>query len=480
MGFLLVNSLSDGEYEVYKILGDATLQFVSNQIGQRNKKLPLNAGSYLILSDCSYKMALIYPHKTTELVTHTIHFNPPKPAEPGDIFNIQCNRHQQTHPPQYINQRFELTVFPSSIDMLVGMRPLKLNLSGEIFNTPQNLTFNLSMLRVAPATTAFKVEPAPYFISPSDGQLAVTQSQDFGKWQFLLPGTYTITVNGTQRQVSLKENESISIEPSYIKLEVSPAVNIDRYLSIKGEPYTAEFNDRRTFTINTIYPFISETVHFRLDGETKASVLTLKPTELINIPLRSVEVSLNCGPWEWECLGKRDISLFETDSPYPFMHGNSDLPILFSKEDVQIEIEGAQSLRYKIERGKRDSVFETGQVLLKPKPTHKAGQLSLLVRVEGDGNVSGQSYDIPYIRDSRMHLITGSYFLNHYHVLGAHTQTGGVQLSSRSTLMIKKGDLKELGFDYYLSEEKLQSLSQPTTRMKGVKQSLLKRPFLAF
>lgn len=480
-GSLLVHSLKSGEYEVYKILGDSSLQFVSNKIGQLNEQLELHTGNYLVLGDCSYQIAMIHSGKTTELIAHSLTFVPPIPSEAGDLFSIQCNRYPQTHPPQQIRQRFELNVFPGMIDMLVGMKPLKLNLGLDEFKTPQNLTFDLAALRVSPVTRSFPVEAPPYFISPSEGQLAITQPQEFGKWQFLMPGHYTVTVNGTQREVDLKEKESISLDPSYIKFECSSNIDMDRYQAIKGEPYTAELNDKRAFTVNTVYPLISETVNFRLDGATKAEILTLQAQTLTTVILRSVEVSLNCGPWEWECLGKRDISLFETNSPYPFLHGSTDLPILFSKDEVQIEIEGAQSLRYKIPKGKRDSVFETGQLLLKPKVMFKPGQLSLLMRVEGDNlNVLGQSYDIPYIRDTRMHLITGAYSLSHFYVTGAHTQTGGTQLSSRIQVGIKKGEVKEISFDYYLPEDKFESYSQSSGNGVRTKVSGKDRPFVAF
>lgn len=480
-GFLLVNSLKSGEFEVYKILGDSSLQFVSNQIGQLNKNLELNAGTYLVLGDCSYQIASIQVGKTTELMSHSLTFVPPITPEAGDLFNIQCNRYPQTHPPQQINQRFELTLFPGTIDMLVGMKPLKVNLGIEEFKAPQNLTFNLAALRVSPATNNFPVETPPYFTSPSDGQVTVTQPQEFGKWQFLLAGNYTVTVNGTQRDVQLKEKDSVSLDPSYLKFECSSSVAIDRYQAIKGEPYTAELNDKRAFAVNTVYPLISETVNYRLDGATKAETLTLNARALTTVTLRSVEVSLNCGPWEWECLGKRDISLYETNALYPFMHGSTDLPILFAQEEVQIEIEGAQSLRYKIPKGKRDSIFETGQLLLKPKISFKPGQLSLLMRVEGDNtHVLGQSYDIPYIRDTRIHLITGSYSLSHFYVLGAHTQTGGTQMSSKTQVLVKKGEVKEFNFDYYLPEDKFETFSQSNANVGRARPTSKDRNFLAF
>ncbi len=480
-GTLLVHSLKNGDYEVYKILGDASFQFVSIQIGQLNKTLSLQPGNYLILGDCSHQIVHIHPQKTTEIIAHSLTFTPPIAPEAEDIFTIQCHRYPQTHPPQNINHRFELTVFPGIIDMLVGLRPMRLDLSKPEFKEVRELNFDLSAIRVSPTLANIPAEVPPYFISPADGQLAITQSQSFGKWQFLLPGHYLITVNGTQKELMVNGKESVSIDSAYLKFATSPNVDIERYLAIKGEPYTAEINDRRGFMVNTVYPLISETIQYRLDGATKAETLSLKPGELLTIPLRSVEVSLNCSPWEWECLGKRDVSLFEPNSSYPFLHGSTDLPILFAKEDVQIELEGAQHLHYKIAKGKQDTMLETGQLLLKPKPTFKHGQLTLLVRVDGDNNIiQGQSYDIPYLRETRIHLIAGLYNLSHFYTAGAHAQNGGTQLSSRNAIAIRKGDIREFSFDYYLSEDKFENYSQSTANAIRSKATSKDRSFVIF
>lgn len=482
-GFLLVNSLNSGEYEVYKIIGETTLQFISNQIGHLNEKLPLAPGGYLVLGDCSYQVAMIHPNRTTELLTHTVIFVPPLKPEEGDLFKIQCNRHPQTHPPQHINKRFELTVFPGNFDMLVGMRALHIRTT--FFKTPQSLKYNLSAIRVSPFLKEYVVDNSPYFVSPLDGQNSLTQSLDVGKWQFLLPGPYVVTLNGTDKHVEALANEAISIDPSYIKFETSPELDMGRYLAIKGEPYTAEINDKRSFAVNTIYPLISESLQYRLEGSIKAETLLLKPQSFNLIPLRSVEVSLRCGPWEWECLGKRDVSLYAIDSTSPFMHGNTDLPILFNRDDVQIEIEGAQSLRYKVPNSKRDHVFETGQIILKPQPVYIPSYLSLLVRLDGDNvNVLGQSYDIPYSRESRMNLIVGSYSLNHYFMKGNNPQANGIATTTRTIVNISKGTSKEIYFDYYLQEEKHKAFTQQTstTKNKGPRNSLSSKSkaFVAF
>ena len=480
-GTLVVHALKEGEFEVYKILGDSTLQFVSNQIGRLNTSLSLQVGNYLILGDCSHHFASIHPNKTTDVIAHSLVFIPPRIPEANDLFTIQCNRHPKTHAPQQILSRFELTIFPGKVEMLVGMKPMSLDLNTEIYKAPQILSFDLAATQVAGLADRFPIEASPYFLSPKDAQISVTQRQDCGKWQFVLPGTYLLTVNGSEREISIQPKEALAVKPFYFIFTSSGSVDLSRYQAIKGEPYTIEINDKRAFSVNVAYPLISPSVTYRLDGESKGTNLQLKPQELTTVELRSVEVSLNCGPWEWECLGKRDVSLFEPGSPYPFLHGSTDLPILYSRDEVEIELEGAQSLRYRIPKTKRDSSFETGQIILRPRPLFRPGQLSLLVRIEGDSSgVFGQSYDIPYARETRMSLISGDYRLNHFFVIGSHLQTGGSQGYTKSSFSIRKGDIREQTFDYFVSEDKFETISANLGTASKARTSSRDRPFQVY
>src|SRR5690242_17367055 len=96
-GVLHVVAPSAGSYEIYAIAGDATLQYVSEQVGQYNVDLPLNPGTYLILADCSHQMVDINANTTTRLLAHSVQFIPPISPSADDIFSIQCSRYEKSN-----------------------------------------------------------------------------------------------------------------------------------------------------------------------------------------------------------------------------------------------------------------------------------------------------------------------------------------------------------------------------------------------
>src|SRR5690606_21262856 len=83
-GTLHIEAPSAGSYEIYSIAGDASLQFVADQVGHYNEDLVLRPGSYLILADCSHQTVVIQPGETSRLVAHRVHFIPPHPPDEGD------------------------------------------------------------------------------------------------------------------------------------------------------------------------------------------------------------------------------------------------------------------------------------------------------------------------------------------------------------------------------------------------------------
>ena len=73
---------------------------------------------------------------------------------------------------------------------------------------------------------------------------------------------------------------------------------------------------------------------------------------------------------------------------------------------VQVEIEGSKGIRYQLTSQQRDSVLQTGQVVLHPNPIFKQGYVSALVRIEAVKEPQlGYSYDVKLGNASTFTLI---------------------------------------------------------------------------
>lgn len=225
-----------------------------------------------------------------------------------------------------------------------------------------------------------------------------------------------------------------------------------------------EVNDHFAFLTDKVYPLMPGDMSYRLHDANKHGSLHLSAGALTTVKLRSVQVNLNCGPWEWECLGKRDVNLYEKDAPYPFIESSTDIPIMFAYEtDIQVELEGSRGLRQLIQAHVRTSIFETAELHLVPEPSVRPAQLSYLVRLEPESpQLAGFSHDIPYTKTTSLPLMVGTYSLHHYFLLG-HNFATTPRGSNKTKLTLQKGDSRTLSFDYFLPEHKGMA-SVPTSK----------------
>lgn len=452
-GFLLVEAPQKGIFELYKIVGDSTLQFVSIQVGKFNQKLKLSAGSYLVLGDCSHEMVIINPNELKKIVAHTVNFIPPKAPQPGDLFTVQCSRYEKTQSRQKLNNHFSFNMFGGKRDLLVGMRPFVVSLEGQKFQEkPQSILYHLAALQVTKLDSS---KQPLFFVSPESEFLSITQAQEFGRWQFLLPGPYRVTVNGTSQFVDLKEGEAQILHSAQLKISSSEGLDMNAYRSIKGKPYTIETQDQHQFDINQTYPVLPGELKLLFDGFLKLTSIQIQPNQLTEIKMNSVIVKLDCGYWEWECLGKKEVMLFEKNQPYPFVESISDLPILYLGEGIEVGIEGGNGLRYQISEIKKDIVLNTGKVVMTPNPTYKPGFYTDLVRIQGGHSpFIGYSYDIPANKISTMTLIAGDYALVQY----ISSKNNEVRSLSKRNIHVQAESVEYLDFDFLLAEPK--ALSQ--------------------
>ena len=460
-GSLLIESRQEGSYEIYSVAGDASLQFVSEQMGHFNKPLTLSPGSYLILADCSHRHIIIHPGEQVLIRVHQVEFTPPHPASPEDLFTVQCSRYEKFQMKQQISNRFVFNLISDAVDFLVGMQPLRVVFRppAEIKQTdsPENKVFRLSALQVDHWKEPQQTDEPPYFVSPAENLLSITQAQDFGHWQFLLPGSYTVEVNGTSQVVTLRENESRKIRPAGLQISATPATDLSLYRQIRGSPFRIELNDRHLFEVNNLYPVLPGKARLRLDRSGRTQQIGFNENIVTKKELHGVLVDSGCAPWEWECLGNTEVNVYLPNEHYPFLESISDVPILFPDSSVQIGLEGSKGLRYQVPENRKFTKLKIGQLRIIPKPSFKSGYITELARLESAGRpILGFSHDIPPDRVTTMPLLEGQYHLARY----TYIQQENERSSSKIPVKIDAGETVIVELSYYLPEGRAKLLSR--------------------
>lgn len=475
-GKVKVISSVNGTYDIYKIASTSPLQFVSETIGKFNEDVDLKPGEYLILSDCSSETVVVRPNNRITLISHQITFIPPIPPAPEDKFTIQCDRYVETKSRQYLNNQYTLNILNGKREILVGMDPFILDLEKVGFSgSPQKLSFNLAAIQV----NSYEGMPPKtnYFISPTGGRLSFTEIQEFGKWQFLLPGKYQVEVNGTKMDISLTDQEKKVINPAFLKVSVSPTVNLNLSSQIQGSPLYVELNGSHWLDLNETYPVLPGTMTIRLTNSNIPFEVNLQEGETLVKPARSVMVENDCSPWQWNCLGGINVFLYEKDKTYSFAKGTTDVPILFFIEDVSVMVEGSRNILYQLPN-KQDTNLKIGKVKFVPSYSHKPGLITDLARVESTGTPTrGHSLDLVLDHESVMPLVAGTYKFTQYTLV---TSTDGNRSKSEIPLHVRPGSTLTVPYTVLLNEKKFAAYRESLEsqeKSKGKKYNLSRVPY---
>lgn len=413
--------------------------------------MPLTPGSYLVLADCSFETVTIYPEKTKTLEVYEVNFPPPQAPQGGDIFSIQCSRFDKIGARQNTVDRYSMKLLEGMREILVGMVPLKIDLTDPAKTGSKTLTFPLSALRVESQGVA---QPAiPYFVSPIEGTLSITQSQQFGRWQFLLPGKYRLELHGTELDVELSKGEARTVNPATLLIATPPTVRLDLAAQITGSPLFLEINSDHWLALNETYQVLPGRTNIRFSGATQSKELNFEEAKSYVIEPRSVLVDLGCAPTDRPCFGSREVFLYRPDEPYPIAKGVSNVPLLFFDEQVFIGVEGARDIRLELSKRESDTVIKTGKIDFAIDAVHRPGQISDLVRIDTIGApLAGHSVDFPMERKLSMYLFPGRYHLEHFVTL---QNVDGERKKLTTAFSMESGASKKLEVTLFLSEKKL-------------------------
>jgi hypothetical protein len=455
-GSLTVQFAGSGTYEIYKLANEQPLQFVSESSSHFNERIPLSPGSYMVLADCSSEIVNIYPGSDVTLVAHQVNFIPLQPPSERDKFSIQCQRSEKTRNRQSLTNRYTLSVLTGMRDLLVGMVPMRIDLtsSGAANGAASSrvVSYVLSSISI-PETHQNSANQ--FFVSPIGGVTPYTENQMPGAKLFVLKGKYEVQLNGTKLSLELAEGESRNILPGTLRISTSANADIARAEQVRGAPLFAEINGEHYLNLNTTYPVLPGKIDVRLATSVRARPFDIVEGQNLNIHARNVQVDLGCSENDWACLGSRKIRLFEKDKNYHFAEGQTDAPILFFESDVAIGVEGSRNIKMNLSSAD-DIKLKVGFIEVIPTPIHKPGILTDLMRVEpSGGGMTGASLDMTLDKSTVMPLIAGHYSLSQY----TFFTSDGSRRKTAQSVVITAGQKSKFEVQTFLSEKRMSAIN---------------------
>ena len=456
-GFLTINAAFESQsVEIFKINdNDDTFSLTGEVVVAPNTKMELDPGTYLVMADCSHELIILRPYDHIKLNLTRLKLLPPEVNFDPSDFSIQCDRFKASIFRQQLTGNFELNILEGERNMLVNMAPLRVIQKPKHIQTPNLI--HLSALRVGQEESE-KALKQKYFISLLDETISITKPMQLGRWFLGLEGNYEISINGTKKNIKLQEK---SIEKVNLGgLLVSPPKNVDLTVvsKVRGYPYTIKIDGKHELLPNSIYSLLPGVLEVTLDQSKQKTKVEIYESELTKIPLKSVQVALDCAPWEWECLGRREVMLYQNQENYPFLESITDIPILFIGSDIKLGIAESRGIKVDIPNNKFEHKFSTGTLILKPEILSSKNYITDLVRLaSGSKNIKGKSLDIPKLRLSKMRLIAGKYKLEYF-----QTSLGddGERWSTNKSFHISANKITRINVPFYVNEKNIRNCRQ--------------------
>lgn len=449
-GSITVLSSGEGTFDIYKVGKEDPFQLISEYVGEYNKEVQLTPGFYLILADCSSEMVVVLPSSKKTLVSHRVLFTTPNNPENDDKFSILCSRHAKSKSNQKLVNKFELNILSGVREMLVGMIPLKLDLTDTSKGSLQK-EFLLSSFKVEDENNTLAENS--FFVSPLGGLISITEYQSFGKNIYLLPGKYKVQVNGSSMNIVLNAGEVREVVPAFLKITSPKGVVPSEVTKGGGEPLFVEMNESHRLNYDEVYPILPSEFTLRLSDSKVQKVFDVASKENLVVPTNGIKVNFGCKEYEWECFGKKSVFVYQKDADFPFIAGKTDYPILFLDEEVYVEIEGARNIKKKVISSGSLESLDVGYLHIHPKPSLKKGTYTDLLRVEAsDDKLSGYSIDLSLVQPTRLPLLLGSYEISNY--ISYVDDDVGDRTDTKIRVNITKGLERDIFMRIYLKESK--------------------------
>lgn len=468
LGILHVRSLSPGTYEIYKINKKRSKQIISEKIGEYNKDKMLSPGEYLVMAECSSRNIIIEPGKKSELFVHTLKFNTPIKPQYGDLFSLQCMHEGKKNSRQNFVNTFSLNLFPQKAHLLVNLSSLDLDLS-QHEETPQIITYDLAAFRVM--SNMKNSVQVPYFVTPHIKSLSITQAQKLNRWLFLLPGDYQVSLSGTKSRFSLTKGEKRTIQAAYLQVKLPSKRLLNLFTEVSGRPFDLFIYKSHLISFNEIYPVIPMEHKIIFDHSQEPATIQTKQNKLSKITAHSIMVDRGCSPWEWECIGKKEVFVFAQGMLASFYVGKTDAPIIYHQNKIALSMRSSKGIFFYIDSKTKKSVLKTGTIVLKPVPILHPHKVTELIRIEARKKpLYGHSQDVSFTRNTKMMLFEGDYFISSYVRINNKDDQKKV---NKKIVRIKGHQNTEYEFPYFVSKKKYEAMFP--LYLKEKQQALLRK-----
>lgn|GEM_PF-5948318 len=449
-GQLTILSSEDGLYEIYKKDEEKTNRLISSERGTYNKTTPLEVGTYVIFSECSKKEIKIEANKHLKLTAHSLKFIPPKRSLSQANFFVECNNKTEDPHTSVFEKILTFRFLNERETLKVNKKVLFLDFPSNKNKKPHTKRIKLASLKLSSPGLEHNKK---YFLSAEteEKEHKEVQSEKLNLERLVIPGSYHLSLNGSEKIITLKGGEQSILTPAILKVEKPTSFKEKRELKLFATSYYLYLNQKYLLFFNEETPIFSGTHTLNFEDSKETETISIADAERKTLKPQSVLVSSICSTIEKECFGEKDVFLFSEGKDL-FFQGKTDISLFYFKGPIGIGFINSKGLIYWTK--KNETKLHTGVLYLKPFKKHTPGILSEFARLEPvSTTITGYSQDISHKKITKLDLIEGHYRL----VIYLHSENAEEKKKISYPIQIKAGKVQVKEFPFYVSEKNMES-----------------------
>jgi hypothetical protein len=385
--------------------------------------------------------------------------NPEQPAQsnvaltPPSVPDVAATVHTLCLDPldgqrnEWKNRR-EFDILPGTTDFRIGGRLFKIENHGE--NSDKVL---LDLYPVTIVST-FPENEARFYLTPEEKEAksensVVGMTANGSTW--LLPGEYSVEVNGTRRKLSIERGALTEISVGVLRVDMPKNFPMEERLRAGGQPVFVYLDTGALLNMDTDYLVFPGTYTVSIEGSEVQDDFVVEGGQRTVVKTFAARVDVPSCPATFKaCRTPPGITIHREQKPYALMTVEPKWPFILLEGTYEYGVEGLRGIKRNLQRrGDTLAGEPLARVKIKWDVRQAQGRFRTdLVRIESRGsNVFGRSLDLLFHKPEEVYVPAGNYELTYF--LGDPLAD---RVKTRQSLLLEPGQTREVVVPIYLEK----------------------------
>jgi len=360
--------------------------------------------------------------------------------------------------------RRDFDVLPGTTEFRIGGRLVKIENHGE---TSEKISLDLFPVGIV---STFPDIHARFYLAPEEKEPKSENSvvglvPNGSTW--LLPGDYSLEVNGTRRKLSIEKGALTEISVGVLRIDLPQNFPMEERLKAGGQPVFVYLDTGALLNLDTDYLVFPGSYTVSIEGSEVQDRFQVDAGQKTIVKTFAGRVDApSCPEGFKSCKNPPRVTIHREQKPYALMTVAPKLPFLLLEGTYEYGVEGLRGIKRNLQRRNEALAGEAlARVKIKWDVRQAQGRYRTdLVRIESRGaNVFGRSLDLLFHKPEEVYVPAGSYDLTYF--LGDPLLD---RSKVRQSLFLEPGQTREVVVPIYLEKPNRPDEPQVSGGVRGV------------